>query len=85
MPCRNSIVLVLSTGYVFGWVVAVVLDILLPHEPDDTVRRNKAAAAAAHQKSLGLQHDMDGKLREQDPRELHSSPRLQELRADHRA
>ncbi|KAK9822799.1 hypothetical protein WJX74_011059 [Apatococcus lobatus] len=82
---RNSRVLVLSTGYVFGWVMAVVLGILLPYEPDDTVQRNKAAAAAAHQKFLAPQHAMDSKMRDQDPHDLQPSPKLQELHADHTA
>ena len=83
--CRNSISLDLSTGYVLSWVVAVVLDILLPYEPDDTVRGNRAAAAAAAQKPCGLQQSLNAQLRDGDPRDLAASPKLQDLHADRTA
>ena len=40
--CSDSIILVLSTGYVVGWLFAMVLNVILPEE-DDPNERIRAA------------------------------------------
>lgn len=34
---RNSIILVVQTGYVFAWLMAMLLENILPEEEDPTV------------------------------------------------
>lgn len=44
--CRDSVILVLETGYVFGWLVAMVLNLIVPHETGDPMERIRAARKA---------------------------------------
>ncbi len=44
--CRDSVILVLETGYVFGWLVAMVLNLIIPHETGDPMERIRAARKA---------------------------------------
>ena len=39
-------ILVLETGYVFGWLVAMVLNLIVPHETGDPMERIRAARKA---------------------------------------
>lgn len=40
---RDSVILVMETGYVFGWLVAMVLNLIIPHETGDPMERIRAA------------------------------------------
>ena len=44
--CRDSVILVLETGYVFGWLVAMVLNLIVPYETGDPMERIRAARKA---------------------------------------
>lgn len=44
--CRDSVILVLETGYVFGWLVAMVLNLVVPFETGDPMERVRAARKA---------------------------------------
>lgn len=44
--CRDSVILIMSTGYVFGWLIAMILDNLLPMEVGDPIERARAARKA---------------------------------------
>ena len=44
--CRDSVILVLETGYVFGWLVAMVLNLIVPFETGDPMERVRAARKA---------------------------------------
>ena len=44
--CRDSVILVLETGYVFGWLVAMVLNLIVPFESGDPMERVRAARKA---------------------------------------
>ena len=47
--CSDSIIIVLSTGYVMGWLVAMLLNLILPYEIDplQQLRARQRAEMAA--------------------------------------
>ena len=44
--CRDSVILIMETGYVFGWLIAMILDNVLPMEAGDPIERARAAKKA---------------------------------------